>query len=149
MEKGTLSESNLRELFHQVGLRLTPQRALIFKVINASDDHLDAEAIWELTKRRDQSINLATVYRTLNVFRDMGLIDQRFFSRDHSRVLFEGSQKPAHFHFTCCHCGNVSEFRADEIETLRSNLEVMKGWNISQVFFHAEGECSNCVEGQD
>ena len=147
MNKESLSESNLRELFHRVGLRLTPQRALIFKVIDASDDHLDAEAIWEQTKSRDQSINLATVYRTLSVFRDMGLIDQRFFSRDHSRVLFEGSQKPAHFHFTCCHCGNVSEFRADEIEALRSNLEAMKGWNISQVFFHAEGKCSNCVEG--
>jgi Fur family transcriptional regulator, ferric uptake regulator len=146
MAKGKLSESNLRGLFHQVGLRLTRQRAEIYKVIEASSDHLDAEGVWELAKKRDQSINLATVYRTLNVFRDMGLIDQQFFSRNHSRTLFEGAQKPAHFHFTCLLCGNVSEFQSDEIESLRVNLEAKKGWNISRVYFYAEGECSSCVE---
>ncbi len=144
MTRTKLSDNALRAQFHKVGLRLTSQRAAIFNVIQDSDGHLDAETIWARANACDQSINLATVYRTLNVFRDMGLIDEGYFARDHNRILYEQSWKPEHYHFTCVGCGETTEFQAEEIQEVGHALEAQYGWKVKHAFYYLDGTCSAC-----
>src|SRR3990172_6705094 len=95
----------LADSLHTAGLRLTPQRTLILSILNETDEHLDAEGIYDLARSRLPGLNLATVYRTLAVLKHMGLIEQRYFARDHRREYYEAVGKREHYHFTCLGCG--------------------------------------------
>ena len=133
-------------MVHDKGLRMTPQRAVIFRVIEESGGHLDAETIWNRAQVLDQNLNLATVYRTLNVLKDMGLIDQRYFARKHKREIYESTHKPEHYHFTCKACGEVLEFQTEHITKLRVELETEFGWRMSHSCLCFEGYCAKCAD---
>ena len=64
---------------------MTSQRALVLKILEESTEHLDAETIWERAKAQDERINLATIYRTLIVLKEMRMVELRSFERDHKR----------------------------------------------------------------
>ena len=97
--------NRFRDTLRSSGRRMTPKRALVLDILEHSDAHLDAETIWHLARGRDQSLNLATIYRTLAVLKEMGLVDQRYFARAHKREMYETARKPEHYHFTCLDCG--------------------------------------------
>ena len=63
------------------GRRLTPQRRLIIDILDNTNDHLDAEEVFSRARQKDSRLNLATVYRTLGVLKEMDLVDQRYFAR--------------------------------------------------------------------
>jgi Fe2+ or Zn2+ uptake regulation protein len=131
---------------HSMGLRMTAQRAAVIRVIDETEVHLDAEMIWKRAKAYDPNINLATVYRTLFVLKDMGLIDQRYFARKHKREVYESARKPEHYHFTCKDCGEVFEFETDKITKLRVDLETEFGWRMSHNCLCFEGYCTDCAK---
>lgn len=131
---------------HSMGLRMTAQRAAIIRVIDESEVHLDAEMIWNRARAYDPNINLATVYRTLFVLKDMGLVDQRYFARMHKREIYESARKPEHYHFTCKACGEVLEFQTEQIVKLRVDLETEFGWKMSHSCLCFEGLCAKCAE---
>lgn len=135
----------LNETLHASGKRMTRQRALVLEILEASDDHLDATAIWNQAHRLDESINLATVYRTLSVLKEMSLVHQRYFSRDHKREVYEASHKPEHFHFTCMSCGSVIEFQTRHISRARQDLSDAYGVTVTHACVCFEGYCSDCV----
>jgi len=144
-DKSALNEG-FEAMAHDMVLRMTPQRAVILKVIEESSGHLDAETIWKRAKEHDQKLNLATVYRTLVVLKGMGLIDQRYFARKHKREIYESARKPEHYHFTCNACGEVSEFQTGHITELRAELETKLGWKMSHSCLCFEGVCAKCAE---
>jgi len=144
-DKSALNEG-FEAMAHDMGLRMTPQRAVILKVIEESSGHLDAETIWKRAKEHDQKLNLATVYRTLVVLKGMGLIDQRYFARKHKREIYESTHKPEHYHFTCKACGEVFEFQTGHITELRADLETELGWKMSHSCICFEGYCAKCAE---
>jgi Fe2+ or Zn2+ uptake regulation protein len=123
---------------------MTPQRALVLDALETADDHLDAEGIWKRLREKDETINLATVYRTLAILKEMGLVDQRYFARDHKREVYEPINKPEHYHFTCVQCGNVLEFETQRILQARSELEENEGVNLTHVCICFEGYCASC-----
>ena len=137
--------NSLDEKLHSAGHRLTPQRALVMKIIEDSSEHLDAEAIWQQASEKRSKINLATVYRTLSVLKEMGLVQQRYFAREHKRELYEFAQKPEHFHFTCLRCGEVIEFETTRVQQARSELSEDLGMNITHGCVCFEGLCRTCT----
>jgi Fe2+ or Zn2+ uptake regulation protein len=124
---------------------MTSQRALVLRILEESDNHLDAETVWERAQTHDQNINLATVYRSLRMLKDMGFIEQRYFARDHKRETFESSQKPEHFHFSCKECGTLIEFESNDIRQVRIELEDDQGLHLSHTCMCLEGYCAECV----
>lgn len=123
--------------------RMTAQRELILNTLSRSRVHLDAETIWERAQQLDPSVNLATVYRTLSVLKDMGLVDQRYFAHEHRRELYEPMGKPEHHHFTCVRCGKVIEFKTDKVQALREELRDM-GLAPQRACVCIEGHCRAC-----
>jgi len=140
-------ESNVTEAKRTLraeGRRITAQRELLLEIIEEAGGHLDADEIFLLAKQRDPRLSLSTVYRTLNVLKETGLVGHHYHGRDHNREYFESSGGPEHYHFTCVACGQVIEFETPLIERLRQDLKRQHGIRIRYASLCFEGYCSNC-----
>ncbi len=127
------------------GHRVTPQRQLVLEVVETSPEHLDAEAIYQRVREKDPHISLATVYRTLAVLNDMGLIEQRFLARNHAREYYEPVGAPEHHHFTCLGCRKVIEFQSSRVKQMRAELQRELGLEIAHACICLEGYCRPCA----
>lgn len=127
------------------GQRITAQRSLILKLLDASEGHLDAETLHERARQEMPDINLSTVYRTLAVLKEAGLVEQRYFARDHSREYFEPSTAVEHYHFTCLGCGRVVEFDTPLIAKVRTDLQTQHSVQIRHACICFEGVCAVCA----
>lgn len=127
------------------GGRFTAQRRLIVELLAESTGHLDADRLYHLAHQRDTSVSLATVYRTLNVLEDAGLIDQRYFSPDHERKYYEPATAEEHYHFTCRVCRRVIEFESDFVDAIRRQLAEEIGVRVDHACVCLEGLCHDCL----
>ena len=126
------------------GLRMTRQRQLILEVLDASQEHLDAEAIHDRVKVHDPRIGLATVYRTLALLKAMGLVKEHSLGEEHGH--FEAVQEVPHYHFTCIGCRQVIEFEAPAVTEAVQSLIDRESVQVIDVHLSLTGYCSNCRE---
>ncbi len=142
--KKTQHDDTLASL-REGGRRITPQRQIVLEVIETSDVHLDAEAIYQRAKAKDARISLATVYRTLAVLKGMGLVEQRYIAPDHERELYEPIGAPEHYHLTCRDCGAAIEFQSRFVQRLRAELERELGVEVARACVCLDGYCPHCA----
>ena len=126
------------------GGRFTSQRRLIVELLENVEEHLDAEGLYHLAYDRDTSVSLATVYRTLNVLKDAGLIEQRYFAREHGREYYEPVAAQEHYHFTCQRCKQIIEFESELVNEIRQVLEGTVGVSVKHACVCFEGLCETC-----
>ena len=131
---------------HTKGMRVTGQRKLILQVLEDAGGHLDAETVFERAHSRDERVSLATVYRTLQLLKEMGLVDQHFVSRQHEREVYEPVGAEEHYHFSCLKCGKVVEFQSPLIDRARRQLAQELGINILHGCACFEGYCAGCSQ---
>lgn len=136
------SRDRLREAFKEAGRRLTSQRCLILDVLRMSDDHLDAEGIYAEAKGRAPDISMATVYRTLALLKEMGLVEEHRLGEGHSH--YEAVQEDQHYHFTCRGCGEVIEFDAPLVAEIEHRLTEQEDVEITRAHLHLAGYCREC-----
>lgn len=110
------------------GLRLTEQRRVIAKVLSRAEDHPDAEELYARASRIDPNISLATVYRTVRLFSDSGIIETHDF-RD-GRARYETADSEHHDHLIDVQTGDVIEFVDDEIEALQHRIAEKLGYEL-------------------
>lgn len=134
-----------QQAFRRSGMRLTSQRRTILEVLDESESHLDAEALYHQAKTRDHNISLATVYRTLAALRQLGLIQQRHLVPDDQRGYYEIADQQ-HFHFTCLRCGRVIEFETPLVTQLQQGLAEEMGVQVIQARLYLEGHCAVCLD---
>ncbi|HEY4688319.1 MAG TPA: Fur family transcriptional regulator [Anaerolineae bacterium] len=139
------SRAKTLDTLRATGHRVTPQRELVLEVVETSPEHLDAEAIYQRVREKDPQISLATVYRTLAVLKDMGLIEQRYLARNHTREYYEPVGAPEHHHFTCLGCRKVIEFQSQRVKQMRAELQRELGLDISHACICLEGYCRSCM----
>jgi len=131
---------------HSLGYRLTPQRRLVMEILEESQEHIDAEWLFIQAKRRDPNISLATVYRSLALLKEAGLVQEHHLGEDHGH--FETAGAGPHYHFTCLKCGRVIEFEAPQVKTMVDVLGESKDLQVTQIQLHLSGYCSNCRPGK-
>ncbi len=112
----------------QKGLRMTSQRRTIAQVLSEANDHPDAEELYRRTNALDTSISLATVYRTLKLFEEYGIIERHDF-RD-GRARFEEAPDEHHDHLIDIRTGDVIEFQNQEIERLQEIIAKELGYKL-------------------
>lgn len=134
-----------QQAFRRSGMRLTSQRRTILEVLDESEAHLDAEAVYHRAKARDPNISLATVYRTLTALRQIGLVQQRHLTPDDQRGYYEIADQQ-HYHFTCLRCGRVIEFDTPLIVQIQQTLAKEMGIEVVQARLYLEGYCALCAE---
>lgn len=136
------TRDHLRDAFRAAGRRLTSQRRLIHDVLQESDEHLDAESLYDRVKVRDGGIGLATVYRTLAVLKEMGLVEEHRLGEGHGHYEVVGDGP--HYHFTCLGCGKVIEFDTPLVARIQQELSAGEGVSIIGTHLHLSGYCAEC-----
>ncbi len=111
------------------GLRLTEQRKTIARVLEASDDHPDAELLYMRASAIDPKISLATVYRTVRLFDEAGILDKLEFGD--GRARYEDAERAHHDHLIDVTSGKVIEFVDPEIEALQVKIAARLGYRLT------------------
>jgi len=126
------------------GGRMTGQRAIILDVIAAAHDHLTADDITARAQRHDRTINPSTVYRTLALLKERGLIKAQYYDQDSHREVFEPTPPTEHYHLTCTRCGAVTEFQSKHVAALRAQVQNECGVEVTKVNLSLTGLCNQC-----
>ncbi|MEL6387043.1 MAG: Fur family transcriptional regulator [Pseudomonadota bacterium] len=120
--------TRIEELCVEKGLRMTEPRRVIARVLSGADDHPDAEELHRRANSQDASISLATVYRTVKLFEDYGIIERHDFRDGRSR--YEELPDEHHDHLIDVKSGDVIEFHNEEIERLQEEIARQHGYKL-------------------
>jgi Fur family peroxide stress response transcriptional regulator len=130
----------------EAGARLTPQRAEIFREIAQSQEHPDAESIYQGVRGRLAAISLDTVYRTLWWLADLGLVTTLGPTRDRTRF---DANLARHHHFVCVRCGLTRDFCSDVLDNLALPAAVAAIGAIERTQVEVKGVCHACAAKQE
>jgi Fur family ferric uptake transcriptional regulator len=137
--------AKFREFLLTKGMRLTPEREAIVRAVYASHDHFDAEQwVGQLAPRRGQaSASRSTIYRTLNLLEEAGLL--RRVARAHDREVYEHDYGyPQHDHLICKKCGQMIEFPNAAIADVLEQIAAEHGFRMSGHRLEVDGVCATC-----
>lgn len=118
----------LEELCAERGMRMTDQRRVIARVLQESEDHPDVEELYRRSSEVDPRISISTVYRTVKLFEDAGIIERHDFRDGRSR--YETVPEEHHDHLIDLKNGVVIEFRSAEIEALQEKIAREHGFKL-------------------
>lgn len=110
------------------GMRMTEQRRTIARVLHDSDDHPDVEELYRRCSKIDSRISISTVYRTVKLFEDAGIIERHDFRE--GRARFEQISDAHHDHLINLRNGEVIEFQSEEIERLQTEVARKLGYKL-------------------
>ncbi|NUB43363.1 transcriptional repressor [Fertoebacter nigrum] len=110
------------------GLRMTDQRRIVARVIEAADDHPDVEELYARAARIDPRISIATVYRTVKLFEEAGILDKLEFGD--GRARYEDAERNHHDHLIDMNSGSVIEFVDPDIEALQERIAAKLGYKL-------------------
>jgi Fur family transcriptional regulator, ferric uptake regulator len=134
-----------QELLRQRGVRLTRQRRILLDLIDHSGQHLDAESLYQLAKAKDPKLNRVTVYRTLKLLKEGGLVDELdLMHYGGDQHYYETRLKQEHAHIICLRCGKVEEFFGEPLHKLRKQVEAHFGFEIILARTEIGGYCPHC-----
>ncbi|MDZ4134031.1 MAG: Fur family transcriptional regulator [Paracoccaceae bacterium] len=110
------------------GLRMTEQRRIVARVIGAAEDHPDVEELYARASAIDPRISIATVYRTVKLFEESGILDKLEFGD--GRARYEDAERDHHDHLIDMNSGEVIEFVDPEIEALQDRIAARLGYKL-------------------
>src|SRR5215831_21393226 len=137
--------AGIQESLRQRGVRLTRQRRLLLDLIDQSGLHLDAESLFRMAHERDPKLNRVTVYRTLKLLKEGGLVDELdLMHQAGEQHYYETRRKQEHAHVICLSCGKVEEFFGEPLQRLRRQIESHFGFQIVLARTEVGGYCPHC-----
>ncbi len=126
------------------GYVLTPQRQLILESIRKSCGPVDAKELYQLVSKKDETVSLATVYRSLSLFKQVGLIDEHRLGK--TCYCYEIKQSMEHQHMICKCCGKVVDFESPLITQMIKTLQDEQRFTIERVELCIQGTCRECLQ---
>jgi Fur family ferric uptake transcriptional regulator len=135
----------IKDSLRQRGVRLTRQRQILLELIDQSGEHLDAEQLFQQARQRDPKMNRVTVYRTLKMLKNGGLVDELdLMHHAGDQHYYETRMKGEHAHVICLRCGRIEEFYGEPLQRLRRQIESHFGFQILIARTEVGGYCSHC-----
>jgi Fur family transcriptional regulator, ferric uptake regulator len=141
---------NICNLLRNRSYKVTPQRQTILHMfIEHVDRHLSAEEVYMLVKNQNPEIGLATVYRTLDILAEIGVLIKNDFGDGRTRYEFSRKDEHHHHHhLICLGCGNVSEFDDDLLESLEAVIMKRNHFKVLDHDLKFYGYCPKCEGAQ-
>jgi len=136
-----------RRALNRVGMRFTHQRALIMEIIRRGRGHLDADEIYRRAREKEARLSLSTVYRTLQMLKKLGLVEELHFDEEHHH--YEVKPSVEHHHLVCLGCGRVIEFHYPLSRYLRKKVPEAKDFDITETEIRMTGYCPKCRRSQN
>ena len=127
------------------GIRLTKQRRVLLRVMETAQRHLDAGEIFERAQKIDSDITRVTVYRTIDLLKRQGLIDELdLLHLRGDRHFYESHGPRDHIHVACLRCGKVREVESELYERLKKQITSDTGIEITVARTEIGGVCEDC-----
>jgi Fe2+ or Zn2+ uptake regulation protein len=142
MAKIIKRKAGARQVLSSSSQRVTAQRALLLDLLRQSGGHLDADELYRRARKKNSRISLSTVYRNLQLFKKLGLIEEHHFDEEHHH--YEVRSDAEHQHLLCISCGKVVEFACPISRKFRENIGKQYDFDITDVEVRMTGLCSNC-----
>lgn len=138
----------LKNSLKEKGYKLTPQRRAILDIIIQNEgSHLTTEELYDLVKKECPEIGLATVYRTVQLLEELGVICRLDLDDGCSRYeLIHEDENHQHHHLVCTECGKVLEVQGDLLDVLEHNIEKQYNFKIKNHSVKFYGICSDCMK---
>jgi Fur family ferric uptake transcriptional regulator len=137
------------DLLNQVeeqGIRLTAQRRALIETIQEATSHLDAASLLSLARKRDPKIDRATVYRTIELLKRLGLIDELdLMHLEGEKHYYEVKTRKDHLHLACFRCGAIEEFSSPSFERLKREIGSKNEFDIQVIRLEVGGLCKRCA----
>jgi Fur family transcriptional regulator, ferric uptake regulator len=128
------------------GIRLTAQRRALIETIQEATTHLDAASLLQLARERNPHINRATVYRTIELLKGLGMIDELdLMHLSGEKHYYEVKTQKDHLHLACFECKTIVEFVTPRFEQLKQEIAAKNRFEIQVVRLEAGGLCSACA----
>jgi len=134
----------IRNLEHAKPWPVTAQRELIWGILQEAGTHIDAKELYRRAVEQDPRISVATVYRSLRLFKEMGLVDERRLVQ--VRCCYEIKRQDEHHHLVCRGCGRVIEFESPLIQRLVMEVRRKSRFQVTRAELCLEGYCEKCEE---
>lgn len=143
MKRPSLKE--LKKRFNIKDLKLTRPREIIVERIlsGKAGRHFSADELYETHRRKHRDVSRATVYRTLNLLAQKGIVEEHDFGRG-EKYYERRMERPHHDHLICIHCGRIIEFENPEIERLQSKIARHEGFTVAYHSHKLFGACPRC-----
>ncbi|MCE7735026.1 MAG: transcriptional repressor [Candidatus Heimdallarchaeota archaeon] len=136
------SDEELVSLLHQKGFKVTPQRFAIFRYLSNNESHPSADIIFADIKKDLPTISKGTVYKTLSMLSEIGVIHELNYGTGPTRYDINTA---LHINIICPNCGSITDHHSNNIETLWSQISNEIGGNIKRQRFEVYQECNECV----
>jgi Fur family peroxide stress response transcriptional regulator len=143
----TLTEGDLIAHLRDAGLRVTPQRLVIYETLVKDKHHPTAQGLFERLQSVFPSLSQATVYNTLETMVEMGLVRELGTAGD-GTVRYDADISP-HAHLVCTSCSSIEDFAAVEVPIPPLSVFEERGYTISSVGVYYYGLCNNCRKQQE
>ena len=124
------------------GCSVTNQRRLLLELIQEAQGHLDADELFRRAKKHKPRISLATVYRNLKLFKELGFIAESDLGETHSHYEIKGAVE--HHHLVCLSCGLIIEFDSPLIAAAKTRIQKENGFDVVSSKVKMEGYCPKC-----
>ncbi len=116
------------------------------ELIRQADGHIDARELYRRASSKGEFISPATIYRSLNLFKQLGLVDERRLGK--MRCYYEIKRSSEHQHLVCQCCGKIIEIESPLIRKLVAKVQNEHGFKVTKAELYLEGFCRNCKEGK-
>lgn len=130
------------EILRKNGRRLTPQRLLVIDALHNADKHISAEEIYEQLHERYPYANISTVYRTLELLKELSLVTEADFGD--GLVRYHVAEKGHHHHLVCYGCGKVIDLKESVLRPLKDTLLQRYDFDADLRHLAISGECKGC-----
>ena len=134
---------NFAETCRRHGIKATHQRMEIFRELAGTGEHPDADTIYRRVKKRIPAISLDTVYRTLRLLEEIGIISRVGFVEERTRF---DANTDHHYHFVCTECGLVRDFYSTALDEFRPPAEASELGEVDEMYLEVRGICRKCTE---
>ena len=122
----------------------TKHRQLLLDILREADGHLDAKEIFRRAADKEPGISLATVYRNLQLFEELGLVDGKRLER--TGCWYEIKRADHHCDVECSMCGRVIEFESPVIRELLDEVQSNSNFTVTKAVLYLEGYCEDCAD---
>ena len=130
------------EILRESGHRLTPQRMLVIEALHHADKHISAEELYRQLHRRYPYANISTVYRTLELLKELNLVTETDFGE--GRVRYHVADKGHHHHLVCRSCGKILDMEESLLHPLERTLIQKYGFDADLRHLAISGQCEAC-----
>ena len=138
----TRKAEEARNALWEMGYRLTPQRQLILDALQDSDDHISAEEIHAQVRKRYPHVNISTVYRTLELLKNLGLVTETDMGG--GRFRYHPADKGHHHHLICEQCNSVTDIEESVFSQLKRTILKEYGFKANISHLAIFGRCDKC-----